>query len=121
METKALAPPADALRILASRPFAPARAPPPYTLLGARHIVGVPRAPLTPPSQDDGEPLYRKSSARTFRTGKYVPPALRGKGSLPVLDDFEEIGEPVIAEWRSQAGLRWRSAVACERGAYAAS
>ena len=75
-----------------------------------------PPPPLTPPSQDDGEPLYRKSSARTFRTGKYVPPALRGKGSLPVLDDFEEIGEPVVAEWRSQAGLRWRSAVACERG-----
>ena len=75
-----------------------------------------PPPPLTPPSQDDGEPLYRKSSARTFRTGKYVPPALRGKGSLPVLDDFEEVGEPVVAEWRSQAGLRWRSAVACERG-----
>jgi len=79
-----------------------------------------PPPPLTPPSQDDGEPLYRKSSARSFRTGKYVPPALRGKGSLPVLDDFEEVGEPVVAEWRSQAGLRWRSAVACERGAYAA-
>ena len=79
-----------------------------------------PPPPLTPPSQDDGEPLYRKSSARTFRTGKYVPPALRGKGSLPVLDDFEEVGEPVVAEWRSAAGLKWRSAVACERGAYAA-
>ena len=53
------------------RPGSPRRPPPPRL--------------LTPPSQDDGEPLYRKSSARTFRTGKYVPPALRGKGSLPVL------------------------------------
>ena len=78
-----------------------------------------PPPPLTPPSQDDGEPLYRKSSARTFRTGKYVPPALRGKGSLPVLDDFEEVGEPVVAEWRSRracGGARPSRASAVWRG-----
>ena len=72
--------------------------------------------PLFTPPHDDGEPLYRKSSARTFRTGKYVPPHQRGDRVPPVLGDFEEIGEPVIAEWRSASSLQWRSAVSCERG-----